>query len=203
MTFNSLPSLGMFTGNAGSAMVTAELNGYLERTGGGRFFAQNLSQDVQSHLNAFYAQVLQPQITTMYELASTMGVNPLSDFRWINSMEELERGIPLSMQIPILTHEPIRRMFEEGKLQGFSLHPCDLPEEDIYGRLINNGRVDLSGPPAEDGNYYLHYKWFLDDPDWTYDDIMMVRESRDWLTDFMNQTKFDITDYPNKIRRMK
>lgn len=200
MTFKSLPSLGLFSGSSGSSMIASELNQYLERTGGGRYFAQNQSSDVLSHMNVFMNNVIYPQIQATYEFGNLVGISMLTDFKYIDSVEELEKGIPPSMYIPLLSYAPIRNMFTAGKISGFGLLPDELPDEDVWGRLIDNGRVDLSEPCPETGRV-MNYHWKLDDPEWTFEDLCVVRRSRDWLMDFMEKTHYDFSDYPSKIKR--
>lgn len=202
MSFKSLPSIGMFSGNAGSNMHTHEINQYLARTGGGTAFAQNSSRDMMDHLNLFYAQVLEPQRQATQDFMMMIGTSLISDIKYITSVEDLEGGIPPAMQMAILTQPDIREKFEAGLIYGFGILPEELPHEDVWGRLINNGRVDLSEPCPEEGRV-MKWEFWLDDPEWCYDDLVAVRKSRDWLTSFMDQTGFDVTNYPNRVGKLK
>ena len=113
--------------------------------------------------------------------------------------EEILQNIPECMYIPILTYEPVRKLFEAGRIQGYGLTPADLPymERDMWGRLISNGKADIV--PGEKPPEYLEYHFNSYDPDYEIEDLTAIDESRQfidrWLKDEMcKKEPRDLTD---------
>jgi hypothetical protein len=113
----------------------------------------------------------------------------------IDDESKLE-AIPTCMQEGILAFEPIKTLFEQHRIFGFGFESA--PEEDVYGRLINNGRIDdIAEAMDKDGMVEFEWTWKSTDPDYTFEDLDNMEATREWLEKFLEETNIDPTDYPN------
>lgn len=114
-------------------------------------------------------------------------------------------NVPQVMQLPILMYEPVRTLLEEGRISGYDIDPKNLPDEDVYGRLINNGKVELG--QDKDGEFV--WLWRTDDPVLTDADLEAIEATRGWIDSWLlNEMKpggdyRDPTDPSNKISKKK
>jgi hypothetical protein len=99
--------------------------------------------------------------------------------------------VPSCMQIPILSYPPVRELFDNDLLHGWGVDKKMLPEEDEYGRMINNGFIGsdpITGVVPE--TYDWH--WKCTDPDYSIDELMEMAESREFVDTFiLAQTSAD------------
>jgi hypothetical protein len=102
------------------------------------------------------------------------------------------------MHMPILMHAPVKDLFERGLIDGYGYDPTHLPEEDVYGRLIDNGRVSTwyDGPKLPDTFRTIHRS---DDPDLTPAELDHIEMTRNFIDTFLIETVFDPTS-PDDVR---
>lgn len=196
-------SISQLLGSSGSQKALSIINQWCEATGGGTRFAEFSNKDVLERFNSFYERVLEPEFKANFQVANALGNFRIDAMRPITSVIDLENGIPATMHEAILTFPPMRKLFENGEIQGFGMKPEQLPCEDVWGRLIDNGQVDVN-PEIKEGDV-LHFEWeyHAGDPIHSVDDIRAVRQTREWIEEFLEKTKYDITDYPNKRGKLK
>ena len=199
-TFGSISSL---LGNKGSEVLTNVINNYCELGGGGTRFAQNANQEVLTHLNMFYERVIEPERKVNLQIAEALGTFRLDGIKYITNISELETGIPVSMQEAILSYEPVRKLFIDGKISGFSWKIEDLPIEDRWGRLCNNGRIEDLSEYKEGDEVRYEWEHHKDDPTPSYEELRAIRYTREYIDEFLEKTNYDITCYPNKIGKLK
>jgi hypothetical protein len=204
ITCNAIPSLSALFGGDNGRLV-GMINQQLASTGGGTVFAQYSDPIVNMHTNKFYQQILYPEIEMGGLLEATIGNFRLGPMRVIDSIEELEKGIPPSMHMAIMTMPSMRELFERGLIQGFGIPLTDFPDHDQWGRLISNGHFtfpDVITPEviADDSQWQYSWTFYGDDPNYTLDELSAVKQTRSWLEKFITNTKYDPTMYPNKRR---
>lgn len=202
MTCHTTPNLGSFLGNKGGQRLVEELNFRLSANGGGTVFAQNSSSSIQERMNMFLTNVIEPERLDTEHFMEVIGNTFIDAIRPIVSVEDLEQGIPLSMHESIITYAPVKTLLEAEEIYGFGYRIQDLPKEDRIGRLISNGVVDLSEPEPE-GGYVMTWEWDLDDPDLSLEELNHIERTRNWMREFIEQTKFDPTSYPDERGKLR
>jgi hypothetical protein len=111
------------------------------------------------------------------------------------------------MYIPLLTEPSIRKVFEEGRLDGWGITADQLPEEDVYGRLIKNGRFDTG---AEDYQRDAPVQWIManDDPEVTREQLDIIEDARGFCSTFLQEQlgdegeMLDFTNLPNRMSKL-
>ena len=190
--------IGALLGTSGRSELIQEINSHC---GGGSFFGSEMDPYRDSY-NVFMQTIVEPirQARTGLQQVSS-SLNKVDQYRSITNLEELERGIPPCMRMGILTYAPIRKQLEEERIDGFGIKAEDLPDEDVYGRLISNGQVEIhSSTLDKDGKIDVKWEFSTDDPEITRDELDMLEDTRTFIDKFMSDedTKYlDFTDYPN------
>ena len=133
--------LGVFAGATGMRDVIDHMNATWRASGSGVIFGEGVFGD---RYRAFRELISDRQDEIIKsEEASIQAVTCPDKFQVIDSQEALMH-VPLCMHIPILTYAPVRKLYDEGMLRGWDVKPEDMPDEDVVGRLINNGRSVLT-----------------------------------------------------------
>ena len=107
------------------------------------------------------------------------------------------------MQEAIVLYRPVRELLEDGRISGYGINPANLPEEDVYGRLINNGKTDT------DSKKELEWYWRTDDPKLSEADLEAIEKTRGWIDRFLLEQMEvggdwkDPTDPANTISKKK
>jgi hypothetical protein len=194
-----IPSLGAMLGNVHSNDVLDRLN---MASGGGVIFGQpgDPFKDRYKHLReqlgtslALADQIIERTRQVVMEPEKMVPITSV----------EAMYDVPKSMQLPILMYEPVRTLLQEGRISGYDIDPANLPDEDVYGRLINNGRVVI----GEDE--FMTWEWKTDDPNLTEEDLEAIELTRGWIDSWLvNEMKpggdyRDPTDPSNKISKKK
>ena len=195
---SNILSLGAILGTSGSADLIANIN---QRCGGGSFFGSDVDPFKTGFTN-FMQTVVQPVQVIDQKLKTT--AKKLFDpdqWRAIDSLKELEKGIPPCMHLPILYYEPIRKMHDEERIDGFGINARTLQEEDPYKDLIESGRFEIHSSMCDkNGDIGVHWRFSTVDPELTPEQIVQLDTTRQFIDRFLNdeQTKvMDFTDYPN------
>ena len=181
-----MPSASLLMESAASAEVTQEINANI----GSTFVGLETSEAD----NLFLREIVAPAQQAAYELRR-MAVSVSMEDRIIPIYEfEHLAYVPPCMQYPIIMFDPVRKLFEQGRIDGYGFDPDMLPEENPYQRLIDNGVVDdiESISRDEDGNIPLDFRWTwdsedpelsiqeIDDLETTYGTIRRMLETSDY-----------------------
>jgi hypothetical protein len=106
-------------------------------------------------------------------------------------------NIPSKMILPILLEPEVRSLLKEGRIDGFGYDEANLPEEDYYGRLCNNGYVeDTLSALDEKGNLELTFEFEDTDPELSLDEMDYIMETRQYIKNILRTTYKDPTNYP-------
>ena len=191
-------SLGALLGSSGQQAIIDSIN---ERCGGSSFFG-SMTDPFRNNFQHFMQQVIEPirQVQqVLYTTASKLR-NP-DEFRPIESIKDLEEGIPPCMHLGIVYHHPIRKMLEEERIDGFGIDPNTLCDEDPFERVLENGHVIIhSSTLGENGEYTISFKECSTDPIMSQTDVEALRRTRAFIDEFYQDeiTKVsDFTNYPN------
>lgn len=193
---SDIPSPGALLGTRGSAQLLQTINDSL---GNSNFFdsAQNVYRSVS---NAFIENIVQPmrEMGQALQHVSRTLFNP-DEYRVLETQEDFLYAPPC-MHLPIVMYAPMRKLLEQGRIDGYGYDPDNLPEEDVYGRLCNNGTVaDVLEACGENDSCDLVYEWWDDDPDLSPDEIAAVARTREMIDHILAATKWDPTS-PNDER---
>ena len=192
LSLGGIPTLAALTGSsAGSASLLQTINNELNS---GFFGGMN---DILSRGREFFIQnVTQPVRETFNTLKNAIGVMARDESYIPLRTEEDLQYIPTVMYDPILRYKPIKKLFDEGRIFGFGWDY--VPDDDIYGRLINNGTVNNVQEAMDDEGYFeLKYHFESTDPDLSFEELESIEESRRYLDKILAETTLDPTDYPN------
>lgn len=203
----SLPSsipLGLLSGQYGQQAVLEELNNTWRNSGSGVIFG---TDSFSERFRAF-SSMLGERIDTVKEtvLKTVEAACCPNKFQEIKCEDDLFH-VPACMFVPILTDPFIRSKYEEGLLDGWGVTADQLPEEDVYGRLIKNGRFDTG---AEDykRDAPVQWIWENDDPDLTREQLDMIEDARGFCSTFLQEQlgddgdMKDFTNLPNRMSKL-
>lgn len=201
ISLNASPSLSGILGSTGSQAIVNDLN--MSMTGGTGVLFSQAANPIQNMYQNFMTNVVQPIQRTTQTIMDTC-VNVLNNDKIvpITSTSQLHY-VPEAMHIPILTYGPVRDLLKDERIYGWGYKEEDLPEEDDWGRWIDNGRWICDDPrlPEEEQNIVTH-EWRYFDPEVKEEEIEAVEKTRLWMDEFLWDQNYDPTDYPNK-RDMK
>jgi len=207
MSLITLPTsipMSLLTGQAGHQAVLEELNASWRNSGSGVIFGtDSFESKFQAFSNMLGERIESVKNTVLKAVETVCCPNKFQEI----SCEDDLYHVPACMFIPILTDPVIRPVFEKGKLDGWGVTASQLPEDDVYGRLINNGRIDTG---AEDYTRDKMMTWvvYSDDPDVTREDLNMVEYARGFCRDFLKRQMsdegedLDFTNLPNRMNKL-
>lgn len=205
-----LPSaipLSCFMGSTGMQDVIDHMNSRWNTQGSGVIFGEGVFGD---RYRAFTDLVSSRQSNTIRMVEKAIQSVTCPDmFQYISCVEDLER-VPPCMYVPLLTHAPMRKLLEEGRISGWGVNIGELPEEDICGRLINNGRIDTADEEwRKDKERGVSYIFKSDDPDYTIEQLNMIETSRAFIDSYLEEQlgpggdNLDPTDLPNVMGKLR
>lgn len=189
-------TMGALLGSAGKSSVIQSIN---ENCGGGSYFGGETDPFRDGYI-AMRREVLAPIQEAVHQakiLRNT--VEHPDEIRPISSVKDLEMGVPPKMYIPILTHPIIRTQLEEGIIDGFGISPDQLPEENVYLRLVNNGTIVVNDHLDEE-EPMLEYEFTTEDPELSSDELEAISETYEFIDDWFEDNDtcvYDFTDYPS------
>ncbi len=184
--------LGNMLGTGSNAELIKTIN---YQTGGGSSYYGTDSDPYRNNYFHFMQNIIQPIRDTHIKLqAAKMTIEKPDEYRVIDSVEELEKGIPPCMYDGIVTFPPIRELAYAGKIEAFGIDVDNYPLEDTYGRLIDNGTVMLVPENIKDGMIELKYKWVSTDPEMSIDEIEILDETRQFLEEFLTNERTEHID---------
>lgn len=199
--------LSVFTGSTGMQDVIEHMNAKWHTQGSGVIFGEGVFGE---RYRAFTDLVSNRQSAAIAMVEKTIQSVACPDmFQVIDSREALEH-VPPCMYIPLLTHAPLRKLLEEGRIGGWGVKPEELPEEDVAGRMMNNGRFDTMNKEwMNDPEAGVSYVFKTGDPDYTIEQLNMIETSRWFIDEFLEQSlgpngdNVDPTDIPNEIGKLR
>lgn len=189
-------SASMLMGDQGSQRTLQALNQLCNVT----------ASTVYSDAGLAHMNMVQTSINNIVSKLVTANdiLRSVTDFRPITQPDQL-CYIPNPMQIPILCMPEIRELHKAGKIFGFGIPVNAVPEEDIYGRLINNGKVEVTSLKDNPEDVYQTWEWRTDDPELSFSDLDNIESTRIFLREFLAEQmkaggdQLDPTDYPNQM----
>ena len=117
-------------------------------------------------------------------------------FRPLLTQEDFA-AVPPCMYEAIVMHPPVKELLKQGRISGFGFDPDFLPEEDVFGRLINNGVCkDVLGSADENGKVTLTWEFHSTDPELSFGELDAIEATRDAIEKLLENTQYDPTDYP-------
>ncbi len=185
--FDRIPSIGAILGTQGHKEVLDEINRSL---GSASFFGSTDDPFADQH-QYFVEKVIAPiqLVAQQFKQSFAELKEPNKNvFRSIVSIKDLEHGIPECMWVPIAMHPIIRELGEQSRVDMFGINPKNLPEENVYQRLIDNGRAsfDLEELKANGGKYTVEFEYRSDDPQLTDDDLEYIEDTYNFIELFYN-----------------
>lgn len=201
---NAIP-IGAFQGQVGMQAVLEELNNQW-KSGGAVVFG---GRDAFTEKFAAFSRMVGEKIEDVKNtvLRSIEAVCAPNKFQAITCVDDLY-NVPACMFIPILTAPDVRQLFDKGVLDGWGITADQLPEEDIYGRLINNGRFD-TGSENYDRNAPISWTYQTGDPLLDREQLDAIETSRAFISTFLEEQmgeggdEMDITNMPNRMGKLR
>lgn len=191
-------SLGALLGTSGNQSLIDSINA---RCGGSSFFG-SMSDPFRNNFQNFMTTVIQPIREVQQQLTTTsLALKQPDEYRPIESVEDLQKGIPPAMHLGIVYYSPVRKMLEEERIDGFGINPRTLCEGDPFESVLNSGRVTIhSSLLGKNGEYEVNFTEKTTDPILSETDMDALRRTREFIDQFMHdeETKaVDFTNYPN------
>lgn len=186
-------SAGSLLGTTGTSALLSSINDSL---GGSSFFG-SVHDGFRDIRNSFVENIVRPIQQAAVAMQSVVNIlmNP-DTIRPLVNGEDL-RAIPPCMYEPIIMFPPVRLLLNQGRISGFGYDPEKLPEEDTWGRLINNGCVhDVLANVDADGDVPVDYEWRSTDPNPSFEELDAVELTRSFIFKLLETTTLDPTDYP-------
>lgn len=206
------PSIGMYTGQCGSQAVLDRLNAQWADAAGVMFSS---GTGFSEHYNAF-TQKIREMDKIAHEAISTAMIaacNP-NKIMPLTCMDDLI-VVPAAMHIPLLTSPKLRELYDSGQIYGWGVKYTELPQDDVVGRLIENGTIHLNAfdPTKKDGKAEspdcLTYQWQSFDPDYGVEELNDIQTSRGFIDSFLEEqlgkegSRIDPTDLTGTIGSLK
>lgn len=189
---NGIPSLGNLIGTSGSDNLLKTINNEMRNSD----FFGSINDIMQTGRQMFVANFVEPIRSIGNTIKNVIGMTNREDEYISITSSDMLRSIPTCMHLPILMYKPVRKLFDDGRIFGFG-HQT-IPDEDPYGRLIKNGTIDdLAEAMDDNGIVEFSYEFKSTDPDLTFDQLESIRETREFLEEFLRTNDEDPTDYPN------
>lgn len=199
--------LGVFAGATGMRDVLDHMNATWRSSGGGVIFGEGVFGD---RYRAFTNLITDRQREINEAVEKTVQSVMCPDkFQVIDSQEALA-NVPPCMYIPILTYAPVRKLFEDGMIRGWGVGYAELPEEDVCGRMINNGRFRSDDEAwMKDPERGVSYVVKSGDPDYTREQLNAIESSREFIDTWLEEQlgpggdHLDMTDLPNQMGKLR
>lgn len=193
----AVPSMGALIGARGSSRVLDMINSKLGNTCFGS------DQDpFKNHYQFFMKEVVHPirQVSeTLFHAHKKILVQDTVCV--LDSIESL-KSISPCMQLPLLTG-PLWDYFIKGRIDGWGFDPTHLGDaKKMYDRLIReNGIIYLNPDELKKNNNMATFtnRFESNDPEYTADEVEMLRDSSDYIEVVLATTQIDPTD-PDQLR---
>lgn len=192
LTFGVVPTPGSLFGTLAPKELLSQINMDLTNSG----FFNSIDDRLSECRQAFITNVIEPVRnignTALNIIGSVLGGNRIIPI----TEEDMLRAIPTCMHMPILQYAPVKKLFDQGRIFGFGYDY--VPDEDPYGRLINNGTCfDVLDNMDENDEITLTWEFRSDDPELSFEDLDAIEETRNFIDKFLLESNLDPTDYGN------
>lgn len=171
---HSMPSLGTLIGSRVSNDVFESINSHNHAS----FFGGEFDHMREEFFNRY----VRPMEQLNLDISRTVNalLNP-DQFRILESVVDFQ-SIPPCMEMAIALFDPVRQGIIEGRMEGFGYDPSTLPDEDVYGRMIDNFSCDDVLAASDDEGYYdIHATMYSDDPNLTPDELHAILKTREYI----------------------
>lgn len=196
---DAVPTPGQLLGTSGMSSVINSINSSMNM--GAEFFG-SVNDVFHSGRSAFVKNVIEPTRNLIHKVQHTANSLLKNDvIRPLNEPDDF-KFVPPVMHMAVLMHEPVRKLHEQGRVDGFGYDPDWLPKEDTWGRLLNNGQVHDVATAMVDtdderyGEVEMKFEWWSTDPDHTFEELDYVQTTRDAIDGILKDTSYDPTCYP-------
>lgn len=191
----SVPSLGMAIGSVANSELLQKLNAKIHSSG----FFQNVNDYIRQGREMFVNNFINPIRETYRKVKNTVKSLTMSDTIRPIITEKDFNNIPPCMYEPILTYQPVRDLFNDGRIFGFGLEPEQIRPDDPYDRMIHNGFTEnLLDENVDLKEVECVSVWYADDPDITTEEIDYIEMTRMFIDQILNDTPYDPTDWKNR-----
>ena len=185
--FDRIPTIGAILGTQGQKNILDEINAEL---GSASFFGSTDDPFADQH-QYFVDKVIAPIQLVAQQFKQSfkeLQCPDLNAIKPILSVKDLEQGIPECMWVPVAMHPIIRQFGEQHRVDLFGMDIKNLPEENVYQRLIDNGVVTLTPELLEenDGKYTVEFLYCTDDPKLDDDELEAIKDTYDFIDLFYN-----------------
>ncbi len=179
----------------GTSLSSAHLNLLNQKLGGSIYF-DNIGESLSNGYKSFVNNFVKPYTTALTSVKNMFaGTINVSGIITIDNTDVLSR-IPMEMHMPILQYQPVRQLFDQGRVFGFGYD--EIPPDDPYGRVISNGCIsDIQDNMDKDGYNTTAWVYEQGDPVLSIDEIDALRDTREYIDYILEHKDWDPTDYPN------
>lgn len=189
IALNAIPTMGQLVGTIGSEPMIRDINDEMHNSN----FFNNIGDILSKGRQFFIENITQPIRMIGNTIKDIVGRFDVDEQYITISSEKDLRSIPSCMQLPILQFDPVRKLFDSGRIFGFG-HSF-IPEGDPYGRLIKNGTVDDVLEAVDDDGYItFKYEFNSTDPELSFDELESIEESRLYIEKYLEERDIDFTD---------
>ena len=109
-----MPTMGMLMGNSVGREVWQQFDN--------QEYVSYFGEDFDRIRGDFHDKYLTPLESVRLELAGTINrISNPNHFRVLDSIEALS-ATPLCMELPILLYQPVRDLFERGRVEGYGFN---------------------------------------------------------------------------------
>ena len=163
----------------------------IERDGHSTFFGGRFDE-LERDFEDRFVRPMDAAAITLERVVNRL-VNP-DRWRALTTIDDF-RSIPPSMELMLVTYGPMRELLREGRIDGFGYDPDTLPDEDLYGRLVDNYRCENVLEAMDDeGRYTVTGHHRSTDPELSADDRRATWLTRRAIDRLMSETNRDLTD---------
>lgn len=192
---SELPSVGALLGHRGNHELLSSINRNL---GSNAFFGSNDDRYGHQHQN-FVTKFIEP-IRKANSLIQDLGARLVNDdyFRPLTNSDDLSKCPPCMMP-SLLTHEPLYKLFRQGRVCGWGYTPESLVDaKEQYTRLVEtNGTVlyETNSPHLKDNDEYWDETTIVYgiDPELSFESILAIEETRAYIDKILKETELDPT----------
>ena len=203
LSLGAAPSIGALMGTAGSSAVVERLNRSIGSVDS--VYSTDREDPFRSHYKFFMKNVVEKVVDANEIIMDTIGTAGSREaYPWVEHYDDL-RSLPATMHMPMITYEPVRQLLKEGKINGFDYKAENLPDDDVYDRLIHNGEIEFDGENYNkhcfvDDEGVPHYvqEFRGDDPTLTDRELGCIRQLRMVIDDAIANGN-DPTEYGEEI----
>ena len=199
---DTVPTLGNILGTSVDSFIVDSINNAIQTTTSA---VSNISSFIEDARKKFINNIVEP-IKKNFGIYKKINLDDVNKILPIISEEDLF-NIPPAMHLPILMYEPIKELLKQERIEGWGYEYNNLPKEDVYGRLIDNGKIEdvmtnlKEEKIGKETKHYIefNYKWNSEDPDLDFDEIDYIEQTRKFLDEFLKSSRLDPTN-PAKLR---